>query len=175
MKKFILFLLLIVSFSAIAQDENNKKMVTYLEANGTISYYSSVVDRMFDFMKKEYETINVPDTVWSDLKSVKVDALNEITELVAQVYEGHFTGPEIQEILNFYSTETGKKITSQEELTEEEIQRRDIFYTSALGQKISESANSLNNVLQEITQSWSADLFRLVTHKLEEKGYFKNE
>lgn len=173
--KYIL-LLFCLSFSTVSlsQNETTNNMEAYLEANGTTSYYASVVDRMFDFLKKEYESQNVPDEVWNELEAVKTGAIKDITEMIGQVYEGHFSSAEINALMAFYNTETGKKITSKTELTSEDIQRRDIFYTSGLGQKISESTASLNNVLQKMTQSWSADLFKLVAHKLEEKGFVKN-
>jgi len=175
MKQTILFFSLLLSTFTFSQSDTTYDMETYLKANGTISYYSSVVDRMFDFLKSEYESKNVPESVWTELESVKTEALTDITELIGQVYEGHFSKEEIQTLLEFYSTETGRKVNAKSELTVEDTQNRDIFYTSELGQKISEATESLNNVLQKVTQSWSADLYKNVAFKLKEKGYIKDE
>lgn len=148
-------------------------MKGYLNANGTVNYYSGVVDRMFDFLKQEYESQNVPESVWNELSVVKTEALNEITELIIQSYEGHFTQDEMKTMLAFYDTETGKKVLFKDELGPEDVKHRDAFYASPLGKKMSSSTESLNGILQKLTQEWSGQLFKDVKHKLEEKGFIK--
>ena len=117
-----LFALLFFSLSTIgiAQNDLDRKMSRYLEDNGTITYYSSVVDRMFDFMKTEYESAKVPESVWTELKQIKSEALTEISEMITQAYEGHFSETELKSMLAFYATETGKIIMSARDLTEEQ-------------------------------------------------------
>ena len=148
-------------------------MKSYLNNNGTLNYYSDVVDRMFDFLKKEYENNNVPEAVWTELSDIKAEALDDIVEMISQSYESHFAKDEMQSMLNFYKTESGLKILSKSELTPEDVEHRDVFYASALGQKIATSTESLNNILQKMTQEWSAQLFRDVQEKLKEKGFVK--
>jgi len=173
MKYLFFFFCLLIPALSFSQTSVNEGMKTYLNANGTVNYYSSVVDRMFDFLKKEYEAQDVPENVWNDLTIVKNDAVSEITELIIQSYEGHFSQDEMKTMLAFYDTDTGKKILFKEDLNPEDVKQRDVFYASALGQKIAASSASLNNVMQKLTQEWSAQLFKDVKHKLEEKGYVK--
>ena len=169
---FFLFCFLIATVS-FSQTSVNEGMKTYLNANGTVNYYSNVVDRMFDFLKKEYEAQNVPESVWNELSIVKEEALIEITELIIQSYEGHFSQDEMKTMLAFYDTDAGKKVLFKEDLGPEDVNQRDAFYASALGQKIASSSESLNGILQKLTQEWSGQLFKDVKHKLEEKGYIK--
>ncbi|MBT8272604.1 MAG: DUF2059 domain-containing protein [Bacteroidia bacterium] len=176
MKTLILFLGLMGQMILPAQNETlNEGMQNYLLSNGTIEYYSNVVDRMFDFLKNEFEGKNVPESVWTELGQVKSQGLIDITEMIIKAYEGHFNDEELRAMLDFYKTETGENILLKNELSADQIKERDDFNASAIGQKIAVSAESLNNVLQKITQEWSADLYSNVIHQLEEKGYSKGE
>lgn len=174
MKKILFLFAFICSSIAIAQDSFQEDMKHFLNMNGTVHYYENVVDRMFDFLKQEYAEQKVPENVWADLNDeVKTEAIDEITELITQSYQGHFTNEELVRMLNFYKTTTGKKVLLKEPIGPEEVKERDAFYESELGQKISVSTESLNNILKQLTQEWSAQLFRDASHKLEEKGFKK--
>ena len=141
--------------------------------HSTINYYSEVVDRMFDFLKTEYKDQEVPEAIWVDLSDVKTTAIKDITEMLIQSYEGHFTPEELNEMIAFHDSEVGMKILMKSEIGPEEVKIRDAFYSSELGQKIVSSSESLNTILQKITQEWSAQLFKNVQQKLSEKGYTK--
>lgn len=173
MKNLFFLFCLLVSTVSFSQTSVNEGMKSYLTANGTVNYYSSVVDRMFDFLKKEYQAQNVPESVWNELTVVKDEALIEITELIIQSYEGHFSQDEMKNMLAFYDTDAGKKVLFKEELGPEDVKQRDMFYASPLGKKIASSSESLNGILQKLTQEWSGQLFKDVKHKLEEKGFVK--
>ena len=64
-------------------------MKEYLSNNGTIGYYAQVVDRMFDFLKQEYENQQIPEELWEELSDVKPEALNEITQSIITTYKAH--------------------------------------------------------------------------------------
>ena len=172
-----LFALYFILFSTItlAQNKVDNTMSQYLEDNGTMTYYSAVIDRMFDFMKTEFASAKVPDDVWTELSQVKSEALSEISEMISQAYAGHFSQSELQTMLDFYASETGKRIMSTDSLTETQKKEQESFYESDLGQKISSSTESLNGILQKMTQEWSADLFTSVSEKLKAKGFTKQK
>ncbi|NNK82341.1 MAG: DUF2059 domain-containing protein, partial [Flavobacteriaceae bacterium] len=159
MKKcLILFLLFISSFSwSQAAIDNDLK--TYLSNNGTLGYYAQVVDKMFEFLKQEYKDQQVPEALWTELTSVKPEALNDITQSIIQSYKSHFTNEELTNMLAYYNSEASKKANSGLVLSEDEQQKRDAFLDSALSKKINESSASLNNVIKNLTQEWSMQLF----------------
>lgn len=55
----------------------------------------------------------LPDAVWGEIvdeiRSVFQDAMPELMDSTAQIYADHFTQTELQEILVFYQTDTGRK------------------------------------------------------------------
>lgn len=175
MKLIILCFGILISTFSFSQSDSAYDMNDYLKDNGTISFYSEVIDRMFVFLKEEYKGSDVPEHIWTELESGKKEALTDITELIQQVYEDHFLKDELRSLLKFFSTETGRKINTNSELSEEDSQNRDIFFTSELGQKISGSTGSINDLIKKITQSWSEDLYKSAASKLNDKGYIKDE
>lgn len=162
---------LFIAMLSFAQPTNEEGMKAYLNANGTLTYYSDVIDRFFDFMKSEYQNQNVPDEVWTSLMSEKEQALNHVTEMITQAYQGHFSKEELSAIVNFYTSPTGEKIMHNADLSHEDVRIRDDFYGSPIGGKIESASTSLNSVIQKITQEWSAGLFRRVSSQLEAKGF----
>jgi hypothetical protein len=71
-----------------------------------------------------------------------------------------------------YGTTAGKKmINSQTELNEGDKVLLSEFYKSETGQKIVGSQDSMNASMMQITEMWSADLYKSVINKLSEKGF----
>ena len=173
MKKLVFLFLLFTSTFSWSQDALNNDMKEYLSNNGTIGYYAQVVDRMFDFLKQEYENQQIPEELWKELSDVKPEALNEITQSIITTYKAHFTDVELTELLAYYNSEISKKANSGEQLTEEEAKSQQAFAESVLVNKISKSSESLNNVMKNLTQEWSAQLFLDVEAKLKAKGFTK--
>lgn len=168
----ILLFLMFTSFS-FSQDNLNKDMQTYLSNNGTLGYYAQVVDRMFDFLKNEYEGQQVSQELWEELSSIKPKALNDITNSIIQSYKAHFSNEELTEMLSYYNSDVSKKANSGVQLTDEEMKIQETFAESVLAKKIAKSSESLNNVLKNLTQEWSAQLFLDVQAKLKAKGFTK--
>lgn len=173
MKKIYTILFLMCASFSFSQEDLNKDMQTYLSNNGTLGYYAQVVDRMFNFLKNEYEGQQVPQELWEELASIKPEALNNITQSIIQSYNTHFSNEELSEMLRYYNSEVSKKANSGEPLSNEEMKLQETFAESALAKKIVKSTESLNNVLKNLTQEWSAQLFIDVQAKLKAKGFTK--
>lgn len=171
--KYLYILSFLLVTNGFSQNTITKDMQAYLSDNGTLGYYAQVVDSMFDFLKNEYKDQNVPETLWQELMTVKPDALNDITASIIDVYKAHFSDDELREMLNFYNSETGKKVNSGLPLTKEEENIRQAFNESVIAKKISNSGNSINAVLKTLTQDWSAQLFIDAKAKLQAKGFIK--
>ena len=173
MKNILTFLLALVvttmSFSQeeIVVDEYSEDVKLCLKNNGTYNYYDGVVDSMFTHLKQQFESQNVPNDVWVELESVKPDTLDELGQMVVSAYRGHFNHQDVKNMNALYKTTAGKKmINSATELTEGDKVTLNEFYKSETGQKIVGSQDSVNASMMQITEIWSADLYKNVLAKL---------
>ncbi len=178
MKNILTFLLALVvttmSFSQedVVVDEYSEDVKLCLKNNGTYNYYDGVVDSMFTHLKQQFESQNVPNDVWVELESIKPDTLDELGQMVVSAYRGHFNHQDVKNMNALYKTTAGKKmINSATELTEGDKVSLNEFYKSETGQKIVGSQDSVNASMMQITEIWSADLYKNVLAKLSEKGF----
>lgn len=171
------FLALIVTTISFAQDnvvvdEYSEDVKLCLKNNGTYNYYDGVVESMFTHLKQQFESHNVPTEVWTELEGMKPDTLDELGQMVVSAYRGHFTHQDVKNMNALYKTTAGKKmINTETALTEGDKVALNEFYKSETGQKIVGSQDSMNASMMQITEMWSADLYKSVLAKLSEKGY----
>ena len=178
MKNILTFLLALIvttmSFSQedVVVDEYSEDVKLCLKNNGTYNYYDGVVDSMFTHLKQQFESQNVSAEVWTELESIKPDTLDELGQMVVSAYRGHFNHQDVKNMNALYNTTAGKKmINSATELTEGDKVALNEFYKSETGQKIVGSQDSVNASMMQITEIWSADLYKNVLAKLSEKGF----
>ena len=173
----IFFLALIVTTISFAQDnvvvdEYSEDVKLCLKNNGTYNYYDGVVESMFTHLKQQFESHKVPADVWTELEAIKPDTLDELGQMVVSAYRGHFTHQDVKNMNALYKTTAGKKmINTETALTEGDKVALNEFYKSETGQKIVGSQDSMNASMMQITEMWSADLYKSVLAKLSEKGY----
>lgn len=170
------FLALIVTTISFAQDnvvdEYSEDVKLCLKNNGTYNYYDGVVDSMFTHLKQQFADQKVPADVWAELEAIKPDTLDELGQMVVSAYRGHFTHQDVKNMNALYKTTAGKKmINTDTALTEGDKVALNEFYKSETGQKIVGSQDSMNASMMQITEMWSADLYKSVLAKLSEKGY----
>jgi len=178
MKKiFTFFLALIVTMSSaqdkeIAVDEYSEDVKLCLKNNGTYNYYDGVVDSMFTHLKEQFVDQKVPEEVWAELEGIKAETLDELGQMIVSAYRGHFNLQDLKNMNALYGTTAGKRmINSETELTEGDKAVLSEFYKSETGQKIVGSQDSMNASMMQITEMWSADLYKSVLAKLSEKGF----
>ena len=178
MKNILTFLLALIvttmSFSQddVVVDEYSEDVKLCLKNNGTYNYYDGVVDSMFTHLKQQFESQKVPDALWVELESIKPNTLDELGQMVVSAYRGHFNHQDVKNMNALYKTTAGKKmINSETELTEGDKVALNEFYKSETGQKIVGSQDSVNASMMQITEIWSADLYKNVLAKLSEKGF----
>ena len=170
------FLALVVTSMSFAQDavvdEYSEDVKLCLKNNGTYNYYDGVVESMFTHLKQQFESQNVPNEVWTELEAIKPDTLDELGQMVVSAYRGHFTHEDVKNMNALYKTTAGKKmINTETALTEGDKVALNEFYKSETGQKIVGSQDSMNASMMQITEMWSADLYKSVLAKLSEKGF----
>ncbi|NNK70852.1 MAG: DUF2059 domain-containing protein, partial [Flavobacteriaceae bacterium] len=166
--------LLITSTLSLAQTDSRSVVSQYLTDNGTLSYYSDVVDKMYEFIQQEFSGQDIPSDVWAEVRNGKEEAMTLIESRLVQAYQSHFSEEELKTMTDFYVSETGMKIVRGKDLNPEEKSARDNFYASATGQKIKAATDSLNSVLAELTQAWSSEIYASAVGGLNSKGYTKN-
>lgn len=171
----LLTLLLVFTISTVSfaqLDDYSEDVKLCLKNNGTYNYYDGVVDQMFTHLKEQYKSLNVPDEVWEELEQVKTSSLDELSQMIVSAYRGHFNHQDVKNMNALYGTTAGKKmINSQTELDESDKEVLNEFYKSDTGQKIVGSQDSINASMMQITEMWSADLYKSVINKLSEKGF----
>lgn len=172
-----LFAFLLTTFSiaqtdTVVVDEYSEDVKLCLKNNGTYNYYDGVVDSMFTHLKTQFANQKVTDEVWAELEAIKPDTLDELGQMVVSAYRGHFTHQDLKNMNALYKTTAGKKmINSETALTEGDKVALNEFYKSETGQKIVGSQDSMNASMLQITEMWSADLYKNVLAKLSEKGF----
>lgn len=89
-----------------AQTSKQEKVKEMMEITGSGNIGKYFADNMIDYLAKGYP--DIPKFVLEEFKSeIKP---NELQEMVVPIYEKHFTEKEIDDILMFYKTDTGKKL-----------------------------------------------------------------
>lgn len=173
MKKLLIVLIFICSFSLSAQERPYHEVVLeYLEVNGTRTQYQNATDGLFDLLKKQYESKNVPETVWTELKAEAPKQVDGILAMLVSAYRGTYEKEDIQKMLDFYQTGTGKQLLSDKTAMDYDQQQEVAqFYNTATGQKILTSEQQISSSVSEISEIWSRDLYRMMVEKLAEKGY----
>ncbi len=169
---FTIVIALVVYTGGFAQvDAYSEDVKKCIGSNGTISYYEGVVDQMFVMLEKQFESQNVPQNTWKEVKKVKTDAMKELAQMLVSAYRGHFSHEDVKNMNTLYSSKAGKNMFKPEELTEGDKVVLSEFYKSDTGQKVLGSQESITDSMSKISEIWSGDLYKSVIEKLSEKGY----
>ncbi|MFD2824130.1 DUF2059 domain-containing protein [Lacinutrix iliipiscaria] len=166
----ITFIISTASFAQVdAYSEDVKKCI---KSNGTVDYYENVVDQLFTMLEKQYASQNVPVSVWDELKLLKKESLEELSQMMVSAYRGHFSHQDVKNMNALYSTQAGQNMFKDASaLTEADKEALTEFYRSETGQKITGSQDSMNESMSKISEIWSSDLYRTIVNKLSEKGF----
>ncbi len=115
-----------------------------MQVSGGKDAYDSAILQMFTMFSQQYP--DVPESFWSEFK---VEFMNisteELVTLIAPVYARHLTSKDLDEIITFYQTPAGRKLSS--------------------------SQGAITAESMSLGQDWGAILGEKVLKKLEENGY----
>lgn len=170
---FFLTLFLTICFSASAQvDDFQRKIIECLQVNGTTSMYEQVYDDTIHLLYKQFITANAPEDFWEDLRSDKIEKVNELIPYLAFAYRKHFSESDINEMNKFYHTDSAQFwLNSPSQLTEEQHKVVNTFLESDIGLKIESKKKSLKEDMDEIASHWKRDLFSEKMSLLIKNGY----
>lgn len=115
--------MLMAVFCVCAQTSDyDKDLEKLLHINGSAETYNMVYKQLTTQLKQTKP--GVPDSAWSNLKTEVFD--NEVKELTKQMvplYKKHFTHDDVKELISFYESPIGKKLTTKTPLlTQESMQ-----------------------------------------------------
>ena len=160
-------------FQLTAQERNFTESINhYININGTTEQYSDAIDQLYIMLGKQYSDKNVPESVWSELKQEKGQALNQIKVMLASAYRSHFDHEDINTMIEFYESPAGRQYkVDPVQLSEDQKDQITFFYDSDTGKKLKNQSQSLNEMVSQISESWSSQLYLNSKEKLAAKGF----
>jgi hypothetical protein len=132
MRKLLVVLILVgVAVSANAQDSYKKKVQTYLEASGSMEAFKIAIKAMIGNVRKM--KTEIPDDFFVELeKEMLATSLTDLVDLMEPIYRKHFSESELDEIIRFYKSPVGLKLSEKTPaIAQESIQAGQVW-----GQKI---------------------------------------
>jgi hypothetical protein len=110
-KRVLTFSLLVfLSVTSFSQEDKQytKTLNKMFEVSGTEESYQAAIKQMFTIFKQQYPDVEVE--IWTDLeKEFSKTSLNELTKMLVPVYSKYMTLEDLNELIKFYNTPTGKK------------------------------------------------------------------
>ncbi len=175
MKKILLILIAfaLASTQLFAQERTFTSSINhYININGTSEQYSDAIDQLFVMLKQQYVSQNVAATTWTELEGEKQNSLNQIKVMLASAYRSHFDHEDINNLIDFYESPAGRQYkVDPVQLSEEQKDQITLFYQSETGKKLKQQSVSLNEMVGQISQSWSTQLYLSMKEKLAAKGH----
>ena len=114
------------------------------EVSGSEETYKTVIRQMVSMFKTQFA--NVPEEHWNELENEFLQtSLDDLVDMLVPVYSKHLTLEDLQEIIEFYHTPTGKKYAEKTPLITQES--------------------------MQIGQQWGMQIGQDFQSKLKEKGY----
>ncbi len=114
------------------------------EVSGSEETYKTVIKQMVSMFKMQFT--NVPEEHWNELeKEFLQTSLVDLVDMLVPIYSKHLTLDDIQKIIEFYHTPTGKKYAEKTPLITQES--------------------------MQIGQQWGMQIGQDFQNKLKEKGY----
>jgi len=174
MRSLFLTLFLAVCFNATAQmDAYQEDIIALLEINGTQEIHAVDYESVMTVLKKNFETMDVPEPVWKNLKADRAKSMEELTRMISFVYRKHFTHEEITELTEFYQTDAAQKWIERDkgELSETETREVKAFIKSKLGKKESSKLEDIKADSDRIVHRWKIELTGQKMSALIKQGY----
>ena len=105
-----IFIILITFFSIqINAQTVDSKIEKLLELDGTLSNIEKIVTQTIEYQKKS--NFGISDNYWEALeKKVSKKSLAELKLIVIPIYSKNYTEIEIDNLITFHNSETGKLI-----------------------------------------------------------------
>ena len=127
---------------------------------------------MFTMLEKQYASQEVPETVWEELKKLKIEYLDDLSKMLISTYRDHFNHKDVRRMNALYASKAGQNmLNGSDDLTEKDKEVLAKFYLSDTGQKISESQEVMNISMSQISKMWRSSFYQDVVEKLSNRGF----
>lgn len=114
------------------------------KVSGTEETYHTVIQQMFGMFKQQYP--QVEEEIWDEFeKEFSKTSLDDLTEMLVPVYNKYLTIEDLEAMIEFYSTPTGKKFARNTPMITQES--------------------------MQIGQEWGLKMGEDFIKKMQEKGY----
>jgi hypothetical protein len=132
MKKTI-FILLITFFSIqINAQTIDGKIEKLLELDGTINNIEKIISQTIEYQKQS--NLGISDNYWEALEEkVSKKSLAELKLIVTPIYSKNYTETEIDNLITFFTSKTGKLITEKQPIILEELNLPIMQWSQNLG------------------------------------------
>jgi len=122
-KRLFLLMFLFVTCSTLSfaqvSEEYKGSLKKMLVAGGTEETFKVAIRQMFTMFKQQ--RTDIPQDVWTSLESDFLStSLNDIIDMLAPVYQKHFTKGDLDQLIAFYETPIGKKFAEKTPLLMQE-------------------------------------------------------
>lgn len=115
-----------------------------MEVSGSMTAFKSAVTSMMGSLKGMNSS--VPEEVWKELENEFLGtSIDDLVTMMAPIYEKHLNEADLNEVIKFYSSPTGKKLAEK---------TPDIMQES-----------------MQAGQAWGQSVAGKIVSKLKEKGY----
>lgn len=113
MKKKLIFVFLTIFTFQVNAQTIEEKIDTLLQLDGTIGNIKKLISETIEYQKQSH--LGISDHYWESLKNkVSKKSLNELNEIVIPIYTQTYTESEIDNLITFFNSETGKLITEKQ-------------------------------------------------------------
>lgn len=143
---FAVFTFISVTTMAQSADSYSQVMKKYLIATNTLKNMQAMVPQMLKPFQEN--SPNVPKEFWDSFNEELLnDVVNQMTEMLTPIYQKYLTQKELENVLAFYESPAGKKISDvTPNITKEAVQ---------------------------VGQNWGASIVTKIQARMKEKGYTK--
>ena len=173
--KNLLLATLFVLFSAMSfsqTDTYSEEVKTMIKYNGVYAYYDNVVDEMFDMLKQQYASKNVPEDVWTDMEDVKKLEMDELSQMLVSAYRGYLSQSDVKSLTEMYKTDAGKTMVfDAQNLTDDHRRELSGFYNSETGQTLLAAQPEIDKLMSKISEMWSGSMYKNVVKRLADRGF----
>lgn len=168
--KLFFCLFLAISLNACGQETDfPSEVATYLESNGTLNQYEFAYDELLKMLVKQYPKSESTANGWEYLEGNKEKAIAEMKKDLVPIYQQNFERSEIKQMTAFYQSATGKQLTADRtQMTAEQKEELNTFYSSDIGKKIIEKQAVLAKEVSAASENWSRDLYETALSHLKE-------
>jgi hypothetical protein len=129
--------LLSATVFAQTEKEYTETLRKMFEVSGTEESYKTVIEQMFKMYKLNYTEVDAE--IWDDLhKEFAKTSLNDLTEMLAPVYEKYMTKEDLEQVIAFYESPVGRKFARNTPFIMEESMQVGQEWGLKIGQEFEE-------------------------------------